>query len=35
MKQCTFVRPEAQTDVREAARWYEEREPGLAYVSNY
>ena len=29
MKRRTFVRPEAQTDIREAARWYEEREPGL------
>ena len=23
MKRRTFVRPEAQTDIREAARWYE------------
>jgi plasmid stabilization system protein ParE len=29
MKRCTFVRPEAQTDIREAARWYEDRETGL------
>lgn len=29
MKRRTFVRPEAQTDIREAARWYEDREPGL------
>src|SRR5260370_40090049 len=25
----TFVRPAAQTDIREAARWYETREAGL------
>jgi len=25
----TFVRPEAQTDVRDAALWYESREAGL------
>ena len=25
MKLRTFVRPEAQTDIREAARWYEVR----------
>ena len=24
MKRRTFVRPEAQTDIREAARWYED-----------
>ncbi|MCA1837771.1 MAG: type II toxin-antitoxin system RelE/ParE family toxin [Actinobacteria bacterium] len=29
MKRRTFVRPEAQTDIREAARWYESREVGL------
>ncbi len=29
MKLRTFVRPEAQTDIREAARWYEDRESGL------
>ena len=29
MKRRTFVRPEAQTDIREAARWYENREIGL------
>lgn len=29
MKRRTFVRPEAQTDIREAARWYEDREIGL------
>ena len=29
MKRRTFVRPEAQTDIREAARWYENRETGL------
>jgi plasmid stabilization system protein ParE len=29
MKRRTFVRPEAQTDIREAARWYEDREAGL------
>jgi len=29
MKRRTFVRPEAQTDIREAARWYESREAGL------
>ena len=29
MKRRTFVRPEAQTDIREAASWYEGREPGL------
>jgi len=29
MQRRTFVRPEAQTDIREAARWYEDREPGL------
>jgi len=29
MKRRTFVRPEAQTDIREAAKWYEERESGL------
>ena len=29
MKRRTFVRPEAQTDIREAARWYEDREVGL------
>jgi plasmid stabilization system protein ParE len=29
MKRRTFVHPEAQTDIREAARWYEDREPGL------
>jgi plasmid stabilization system protein ParE len=29
MKRRTFVRPEAQTDIRKAARWYEDRESGL------
>jgi len=29
MKRRTFVRPEAQTDISEAARWYEDREIGL------
>ncbi len=29
MKRRTFVRPEAQTDIREAAQWYEDREAGL------
>ena len=29
MKRRTFVRPEAQTDIREASRWYEDRESGL------
>jgi len=29
MKRRTFVRPEAQTDIKEAARWYENRELGL------
>ena len=29
MKPRTFVRPEAQNDIREAARWYEDREAGL------
>ena len=29
MKRRTFVRPEVQTDIREAARWYEDRESGL------
>ena len=29
MKRRTFVRPEAQADIREAARWYETREGGL------
>jgi len=29
MKRRTFVRPEAQTDIGEAARWYEDREIGL------
>lgn len=29
MKRRTFVRPEAQTDIRESARWYEDREAGL------
>jgi len=29
MKRRTFVRPEAQSDIREAAWWYEDREPGL------
>jgi plasmid stabilization system protein ParE len=29
MKRRTFVRPEAQTDIREAAGWYEDRESGL------
>jgi plasmid stabilization system protein ParE len=29
MKRRTFVRPEAQIDIREAARWYEDREPDL------
>ena len=29
MKRRTFVRPEAQNDIREAAQWYEEREVGL------
>ena len=29
MKRRTFVRSEAQFDIREAARWYEDREVGL------
>lgn len=29
MNRRTFVRPEAQTDTREAALWYERRESGL------
>jgi hypothetical protein len=29
MKRRTFVRPEAQTEIREAAQWYESREVGL------
>jgi plasmid stabilization system protein ParE len=29
MKRRTFVRPEAQADIRKAARWYETREAGL------
>jgi toxin ParE1/3/4 len=29
MKRRTFVRPEAQTEIREAARWYESNEVGL------
>jgi plasmid stabilization system protein ParE len=29
MKRRTFVRPEAQSDIRAAARWYETRETGL------
>jgi plasmid stabilization system protein ParE len=29
MKRRTFVGPEAQNDIREAARWYEDRESGL------
>ncbi len=29
MNRSTFVHPEAQTDIREAARWYESRETGL------
>jgi plasmid stabilization system protein ParE len=29
MKRRTFVRPEAQADIREAATWYEGRETGL------
>lgn len=29
MKRRTFVRPEAQADIRKAARWYETREDGL------
>lgn len=29
MNRSTFVRPEAQTDIREAALWYESRETGL------
>ena len=29
MKRRTFVRPEAQADIRGAARWYEDRESGL------
>jgi toxin ParE1/3/4 len=29
MKRRTFVRPEAQTDIKETARWYEDRESGL------
>jgi hypothetical protein len=31
MKRRTFVRPEAQTDIREAATWYETREAGLGF----
>jgi toxin ParE1/3/4 len=29
MNRRTFLRSEAQTDIREAARWYEDSEPGL------
>jgi plasmid stabilization system protein ParE len=29
MRRRTFVRPEAQTDIKEAALWYEDREAGL------
>ena len=29
MRLRSFVGPEAQTDIREAARWYEDRESGL------
>lgn len=29
MTRRTFVRPEAQADIREAAKWYEGREVGL------
>jgi plasmid stabilization system protein ParE len=29
MERRTFVRPEAQNDLREAARWYEDREAGF------
>jgi plasmid stabilization system protein ParE len=29
MKGRTFVRPESQTDIGEAARWFEDRESGL------
>ena len=29
MKRRTFVRPKAQNDIRDAARWYEDREAGL------
>jgi plasmid stabilization system protein ParE len=29
MRRRTFVRPEAQSDIREAASWYEDREAGL------
>lgn len=29
MRRRTFVRPEAQEDIREAARWYEDRESDL------
>lgn len=29
MKRRAFVRQQAQTDIREAARWYEGRESGL------
>ena len=29
MTRRPFVRPEAQTDIKEAARWYEDRESGL------
>lgn len=29
MKRRTFVRPEAQINIREAAVWYEQRETGL------
>ena len=29
MNRRIFVRDEAQADIREAAKWYEDREPGL------
>lgn len=31
MKRRTFVRPEAQSDIREAAIWYERHEAGLGF----
>ena len=31
MNRRTFVRQEAQTDIREAALWYELQEPGLGH----
>jgi plasmid stabilization system protein ParE len=31
MNRRTFVRPEAQSNIREAAIWYEQRETGLGH----